>query len=89
MGTNGTNYDIGTDRIIAHLGEWDRRYGMTLLGAGDDCVEVELARAPSDWGALAREVYEFCPDVVDQGAETVEALAAEMGESRRIFLWWD
>lgn len=89
MSTNGANHGIGTDSIIARLREWDRRYGVTLIGAGDDWVEMELGRAPSDWVALAREVYEFCPDVVDQGAETVEALAAEMKQKRIIFLWWN
>lgn len=89
MGTNGTNHGIDTDGIITRLTEWDRRYGLTLLGAGDDWVEVELGRAPSDWGAFAREVYELCPDVVDQGTETVDALAAEMMEARIVFLWWN
>lgn len=89
MGTDGTNYGIDTDGIITRLREWDRRYGLTLLGAGDDWVEVELGRAPPDWPAFAREVYEFCPDVVDQGTKTVDALAAEMMETRIVFLWWN
>jgi hypothetical protein len=89
MGTNGTNYDIDTDSIITRLREWDRRYGLTLVGAGDDWVELEVGRAPSDWLALAHEIHELCPDVVDQGTETVEALAAELEKSRHIFLWWD
>ena len=39
--------------------------------------------------AFAREVYAFCPDVVDQGTETVEALAAEMKQENTVYLWWD
>jgi hypothetical protein len=88
MGTNGTNYDIHTDSIITRLRQWDRRYGLTLVGAGFDWVEVELRRPP-DWMNLAREVFKFCPDVVEQGTLTVTALAAEMRRSRTIYLWWD
>ena len=89
MATNGTNYDIHTDSIITRLADWDRRYGLTIVGAGLDWVEAELVRPPPDWVAFAREVYEFCPDIVDQGTETVEALAEEMKESRTVYLWWD
>jgi len=89
MGTNGTNYDIHTDRIITRLRGWDRRYGLTLVGAGFDRVEVELRRVPADWMSLAREVFKFCPDVVEQGTRTVPALAVEMRRSRTIYLWWD
>ena len=89
MGTNGTNYDIHTDSIITRLRQWDRRYGLTLVGAGFDWVEVELRRVPADWMGLAREVFKFCPDVVEQGTLTVAALAAEMRRSRTIYLWWD
>ena len=47
------------------------------------------AKPPADWMALAREVYEFCPDIVDQGTETVERLAYEMRVTNELFLWWD
>jgi hypothetical protein len=38
---------------------------------------------------FAKEVYQFCPDVVDQGTETVEALASERKRTNRVYLWWD
>jgi hypothetical protein len=33
-----------------------------------------------------RSIYYFCPDVVEQGAETVEALAEEMQRTGTIYL---
>jgi hypothetical protein len=39
--------------------------------------------------AFARDVYAFCPDVVTQGAKTVEKLAAEMDRENVLYLWWD
>lgn len=39
--------------------------------------------------ALAEQMYEFCPDIVDQGVGTVEKLARELKSSGRLFFWWD
>jgi len=39
--------------------------------------------------AFAEEVYQFCPDVVDQGAGSIDALAEEMKRTNALFLWWD
>lgn len=89
MGTNGWNYNISPDSIIVRLQRWDAAFGLDLQGVGFDWLEAEFRRLPPDMLAFAREVYEFCPDVVDQGTETVEALAQEMRRSNRLYLWWD
>jgi len=43
----------------------------------------------NDADALARRFYAFCPDVVNQGTETVDALARELRESKQLYCWWD
>jgi hypothetical protein len=89
MGTNGWNYDISPEMVIKKLKEWDNRFGLILIGAGFDWFEAEFQRTPQDMMGFAKEVYEFCPDVVDQGTGTVEALASEMRDSNTVYLWWD
>jgi hypothetical protein len=89
MGTNGWNYNISPDSIIVRLQQWNAAFGLDLQGVGFDWLEAEFGRLPPDMLAFAREVYEFCPDVVDQGTDTVEALAQEMRRSNRLYLWWD
>ncbi len=37
---------------------------------------------------LARRMYQFCPDIVDQGVDNVDALARELRKGR-IYFWWD
>ncbi len=81
MGTNGWNYDISPEMVIARLKEWDRKFGIAIHGVGFDWVEGEFKSQPSDMPGFANEVYKFCPDVVDQGTETVAALAAHMAEA--------
>lgn len=89
MGTNGWNYDLGPETVIARVRQWDERFGLILRGAGFDWLEAEFRRQPQDMLEFAKEIYEFCPDVVDQGTETVEALAAEMKRTNAVYLWWD
>ncbi len=89
LGTNGWNRDIGPDSVIAWLRRWDAAVGLTIVGAGNDWVEAKIARPPADMLPFARSVYELCPDAVEQGTETVQALASDMAHSHTLYLWWD
>lgn len=89
MGTNGINCDIDNAAVIAKMREWTGRCGLTLIGAGLDWCEALFGRPPSDMTAFAQEVYEFCPDIVDQGTGSVRKLAEEMKASGSLYLWWD
>lgn len=89
MGTNGWNYNISPDAVIARLKEWDSKFGIVLYGVGFDWVEAEFKHQPEDMPGFAKEVYSFCPDVVEQGTGTVEGLAKEMRRTNTLYLWWD
>lgn len=89
MATNGCNYDIETVDVIAKLQEWHNKYPLEIVGAALDWVEARFIGATPDYNTFAQEVYEFCTDIVDQGTETVEALAEEMESSSTLYLWWD
>src|SRR2546426_7141105 len=89
MGTNGWNYNVGPDSIVAWLRALERDHPFVLTGMGFDWVEGRFRSAIGDADALARRFYAFCPDVVDQGTETVDALAQELRESQRLYCWWD
>ena len=87
--TNGINYDIETKDIISKYKKWDQQFGIKPVGIGFDFCECEIINKDIDYKSLAEEVYEFCPDVVEQGTETVEHLEKEIKDTGRIFLWWD
>ncbi len=89
MGTNGWNYGIGPDSIVAWLRALEHDHAFVLTGMGFDWVEGRFPSAIGDADALARRFYAFCPDVVDQGTETADALARELGASHRLYCWWD
>ncbi|MET3698990.1 uncharacterized protein DUF4253 [Bacillus oleivorans] len=89
--TNGDNYDISNEDVSAKLREWNDRYPFNMIGADYDWVEAIFSELPADqqMKSFAQEIYEFCPDVVDQGTETIEALIEEMRRTNKLFLWWD
>ena len=87
--TDGINYDIDNDSLISVIQKLDKKYSLKLIGAGGDWCEFLIMQQPVNWGDLAKEAYAFCPDIVDQGTETVEALEAELKRTKRLYFWWD
>lgn len=87
--TNGVNYDIQTPKIVERLKLWDSLYGIELNGVGFDFVDAQIQNLPKDINKFSKEMYEFCPDIVDQGVGSVDALTKSIKDSRHFFLWWD
>ena len=89
MQTNGDDYDISNQDIIDRLKEWEKSSPFDIIGADNDWVEIEFRTLPKDLKAFTEEVYDFCPDAVDQGPGSTADLAKEIQQTKRLFLWWD
>ncbi|MBO0593669.1 DUF4253 domain-containing protein [Cellulophaga sp. E16_2] len=87
--TDGINYGLENSDIIAKLKEWDDLYGIEILGADYDWVDLTFKSSIPDASLFAQEVYDFCPDSVDQGVGEIEILEEMIVEYKRLFLWWD
>lgn len=89
--TNGDNYDISNDDVISKLKQWNNYYPFSIVGAGFDWIEANFTVLPSnqDLKSLVQEMYEFCPDTVEQGTGSIEELIEEIKETKKLFLWWD
>ena len=66
-GTNGCNFDLDNEAIIQQLDRWDLLYGIDVSDVGSNKVTVRFLSLPDSLDQIAREIYAFCPDVVDQG----------------------
>ena len=88
MDTNGDNYDIGTAGVIAWMKELEQEQPFILTEIGFDYMGGIFTSPVKDAPGLARRMYQFCPDIVDQGVETVKALASEL-EKGKLYFWWD
>jgi hypothetical protein len=77
---------------VAALHSWHERYGVELVGIDGDTMNLRAARRPTSRDealVLARELYHYCPDIVDQGTRTISVLAALLMSSDWWFFWWD
>jgi hypothetical protein len=92
LGIGGWNECPNAEEHAAIFKYWGEKYGATVACITSDVIEMTVARPPAtkeEALALAREQYIYCPDIVDQGTESVAALAAGLLNSRVWFFWWD
>jgi hypothetical protein len=87
--TDGINWDIDNDSMLSIIKVFDEKYSLQLVGASGDWCEFKINNEPANWLELAKEAYKVCPDIVEQGAGTVERLATEMQRTKRLYFWWD
>lgn len=87
--SDAANYDLGTEDLIRKLQKYDKQFGIEILQADTDFILLELLSMPDDMQAFCQDVYDFCPDIVDQGVETLEALEEAIVDSQMIGFWWD
>jgi hypothetical protein len=77
---------------VAAFRSWRDRYGAELVSMAGDVVEMRTTRAPAnrdDALNLAREMYRYCPDVIDQGFPGLAPLAAQLMAGGWWYFWWD
>jgi len=71
---------------------WEEKYGAEVISVTHDVLQCVVARPPDSKEQaleLAREQYLYCPDIVDQGVGTIEALAATLLQGQYWYFWWD
>ncbi len=71
---------------------WHERFGAEVVGMTSSVVEMAVARPPRDRDAalaLAKQHYDYCGDIVDQGVGSIEALAAGLLDGTVRYFWWD
>ena len=64
--TNGMSYDMRTKDIIDKLREWEKLSTFNVLGVGSEWISIRFQALPTDLEAFAEDLYDFCPDVLDQ-----------------------
>lgn len=77
---------------VALLRRWQERYGAEVLSVGAETIELAVARPVTDREealALADEHFLYCYDIVVQGTETLDHLAAHLLNATVWYFWWD
>ncbi len=76
----------------AFFRKWQAEFGAQITGISGDVIECTVLNPPLDQETavkLAWEQYWYCADIVDQGCESINHLAATLLESPYWFFWWD
>jgi hypothetical protein len=92
LGFGGWNDCPPPAEHVCMMKSWHERYGAEVVGITHDIVEMAVARPPTTREAalrLAEEHYAYCYDIVDQGTQTIEGLAATLLNGTVWFFWWD
>lgn len=77
---------------VAICKQWYEQFGAELAVMTGSTVEFSVSRPPQTREAaltLAEEQYIYCPDIVEQGLSSIEALAAAILGSKIWYFWWD
>ena len=70
--SDAVNYGFETEDLINKIREYDEKYGVSVVHAETDTVVLEFARLPEDLTELTKDIYEFCPDIIDQGSGNID-----------------
>jgi ankyrin repeat protein len=88
--TDGANYGLATQDIIAWLQEMEKENPFVLTGCGHDFLAGEFVRPVVNAGPLAARMCAFCPDLLDgEVVESPEQVAEQLQEYQGFFFWWD
>ena len=87
--TNGCNYNVGTGYIIKWLKQLELKQPFILTFIANDTLSGRFLTPIQNSEQLAEEMYKICPDIVDQGCESVERLAENLRTKQRLYFWWD
>ena len=88
-GVDGANYDIDNYLVIKWMKRLDAQQPYRITACGGDFISGRFKGKIADPAAMAKAMYDFCPDIVDQGVGSVEALAKELAKTGELYFWWD
>ena len=89
IGTNGVNYDVYNDDIVAQMKEWHKTVDFTIDVVDVARIHAYMDKSPKNIKQFAKEVYKFCPDVIDQGYSSMDEMIEDYKENKYFWLWWD
>jgi hypothetical protein len=87
--TGTSNTALGTEKIISKLKEWDRLYGIEIIDAGIDFVELKLEKLPKNLSLFTAEIKEFTSSVINLETGNTTGWVEYLQNTHYLYLWWD
>ena len=89
IGTNGVNYDVYNVDIVAQMKEWHKKVDFTIDVVDVSRIHAYMDKTPKNIKQFTKEVYKFCPDVIDQGYSSMDEMILDYKQNKYFWLWWD
>lgn len=93
LGTNGDNHDVSNEDILNKIQTWNKMFGLEIFEVEADELLIQFNALPADTRQFAQEIYEFCPDIIDQHfgcfdemLETLAKSGEELSEEMRALI---
>lgn len=87
--TNGLNFNRRNSYLLDTLREWRQYSQFEIVGVGENHLNIKFTTLPADATKFGEDLCAFCPDIVDNGANNIEALIADLVRTKHLQLWWD
>ncbi len=89
IGTHGINYDRYNTDILEKLRKWHEDVQFDIVVIDQARIHAYMKNRAYDMKGFANEVYDFCPDVIDQGYGSMEEMVQDYKLNKYFWLWWD
>lgn len=91
METNGINYDVSTEDIVAYLKRWEAKVPFLITQCEADTLVIMLDGNNPHLPEMVKEAVVICPDLIagDNTPEAFDEVLTFVGKSGEIYFWWD
>ncbi len=89
IGTEPVNYDLSNQDVVEWFRKKHNEFDFDIIVANFDRIETILKSEPKSYEKLGNEIYDFCPDVIDQGHSDMNELIEHLKKNKHMWFWWD
>jgi len=89
VGTEPVNYGLSNKDVVDWFRKKQSEFDFDIIVADFSRIETKLKSDPKSYEKLGKEIYEFCPDVIDQGHSDMNELIEYLKTSKHMWFWWD
>ena len=89
VGTTPYNYGLSNADVIEWFRQRQQEFDFYITVVDEDRLEANILTEPESYEALGKAIYEFCPDVIEQGHDDMKSLVDFLKESKSMWFWWD
>lgn len=89
VGTEPVNYGLSNQDVIEWFRQKEAEFDFDIIVADVSRIETKLKTNPTSFEKLGKEIYDFCPDVIDQGHEDMNELINYLKSTKHMWFWWD